>query len=46
MPPNANLIFDVKHYDRHKTRMLSHSHLTDIPIYSVFSGVVCYMLGG
>jgi hypothetical protein len=45
-PPNgikknrAHLLFDVKHDGRHETRLVADGHLTDIPIDSVFSGVV------
>ena len=34
------LIFDVKHDGRHKARMVADGHLTDIPVDSVYSGVV------
>jgi hypothetical protein len=35
-----HLVFDVKHDGRHKARLVADGHLTDIPIESVFSGVV------
>jgi hypothetical protein len=45
-PPNgfekirAHLVFDVKHDGRHKARLVADGHLTNIPIDSVYSGVV------
>jgi Reverse transcriptase (RNA-dependent DNA polymerase) len=36
----VHLIFDVKHDGRHKARMAADGHLTDIPLESVYSGVV------
>jgi phage anti-repressor protein len=45
-PPNefmkirVHLVFDVKHYGRHKARLVADRHLTDIPLDSVYSGVV------
>jgi hypothetical protein len=45
-PPNGfkkirdHLVFDVKHDGRHKARLASDGHLTDIPLDSVYSGVV------
>jgi Reverse transcriptase (RNA-dependent DNA polymerase) len=45
-PPNgfkkirAHLVFDVNHDGRHKARLVADGHLTDIPIDSVYSGVV------
>jgi Reverse transcriptase (RNA-dependent DNA polymerase) len=35
-----HLVFDVKHDGRHKARLVADGHLTDIPIESVYSGVV------
>ena len=35
-----HLVFDVKHDGRHKARMVADGHLTDIPLESVYSGVV------
>jgi Reverse transcriptase (RNA-dependent DNA polymerase) len=34
------LIYDVKHDGRHKARLVADGHLTDIPLESVYSGVV------
>jgi Reverse transcriptase (RNA-dependent DNA polymerase) len=36
----AHLVFDVKHDGRHKARLVADGHLTDIPLGSVYSGVV------
>ena len=36
----THLVFDVKHDGRHKARMVADGHLTDIPLSSVYSGVV------
>ena len=36
----VHLIYDVKHDGRHKARLVADGHLTDIPIDSVYSGVV------
>ena len=36
----THLIFDCKHDGRHKARMVADGHLTDIPLESVYSGVV------
>ena len=36
----VHLVFDVKHDGRHKARMVADGHLTDIPLDSVYSGVV------
>ena len=36
----THLIYAVKHDGRHKARMVADGHLTDIPIESVYSGVV------
>jgi len=35
-----NLVFNVKHDGRHKVRVVADGHLTDIPVDSVYSGVV------
>ena len=35
-----HLIFDVKHDGRHKARLVADGHLTEIPLDSVYSGVV------
>jgi len=37
---SVHLVFDVKHDGRHKVRVVADGHLTDIPIDSVYSGVV------
>jgi hypothetical protein len=45
-PPNGykniivHLIFTVKHDGRHKSRLVADGHLTDVPVDSVYSGVV------
>ena len=36
----VHLVFDVKHDGRHKARLVADGHLTDVPIESVYSGVV------
>ena len=36
----VHLIFDVKHDAHHKARCVADGHLTDVPIDSVYSGVV------
>ena len=36
----VHLVFDVKHDGRHKARLVADGHLTDIPLDSVYSGVV------
>jgi hypothetical protein len=36
----VHLIHDVKHNGRHKVRLVADGHLTDIPVDSVYSGVV------
>jgi hypothetical protein len=36
----VNLVNDVKHYGRHKARLVADGHLTDIPLALVYSGVV------
>ena len=36
----VHLVFDVKHDGRHKGRLVADGHLTDIPVDSVYSGVV------
>jgi len=35
-----HLVFDVKHDGRHKARMVAEGHRTDVPLESVYSGVV------
>eukprot|EP00978_Attheya_sp_CCMP212_P000680 scaffold1362_cov61-Attheya_sp.AAC.3 len=45
-PPNGykkirvHLIFAVKHDGRHKSRLVADGHLTEVPLDSVYSGVV------
>ena len=34
------LIFDYKHDGRHPRRLVANGHLTDIPVDSVYSGMV------
>jgi hypothetical protein len=36
----VHLIFAVKHDGRHKSRLVADGHLTDVPVDSVYSGVV------
>jgi len=36
----VHLIFDVKHDGHHKSRLMADGHLTDVPVESVYSGVV------
>ena len=36
----VHLIFDVKHDGRHKARLVAGGHLTEVPLESVYSGVV------
>jgi hypothetical protein len=36
----VHLIYDVKHNGRHKARLVTDGHLTNIPVDSVYSGVV------
>jgi hypothetical protein len=36
----THLIFDCKHNARHNARMVADGHLTDIPLDSIYSGVV------
>jgi len=36
----VHLIFDMKHDGRHKAKLVADGHLTDIPVKSVYSGVV------
>ena len=37
---SVHLVFDVKHDGRHKARQVADGHLTDVPIKSVYSGVI------
>jgi hypothetical protein len=36
----VHLVYDIKHDGRHKARLVADGHLTDIPLDSVYSGVV------
>ena len=36
----THLVFDCKHDGRHKARMVADGHLTEIPVESVYSGVI------
>ena len=36
----VHFVYDVKHDGRHKARCVTGGHLTDVPIESVYSGVV------
>lgn len=36
----AHMIFDVKYDGRHKARLVADGHLTEVPVDSVYSGVV------
>jgi hypothetical protein len=36
----VHLVFDDKHYSRHKARCVADGHLTDIPVNSIYFGVV------
>jgi len=36
----VHLVYDVKHDGHHKARLVADGHLTDVPIESVYSGVV------
>jgi hypothetical protein len=36
----VHLIYDVKHDGRHKARLVADGHITNIPVDSVYSGVV------
>jgi Reverse transcriptase (RNA-dependent DNA polymerase) len=36
----VHFIFDVKHDGRHKARLVADGHLTEVPLESVYSGVV------
>ena len=45
-PPNGyhkicvHLVFDVKHDGCHKSRLVANGHLTEVPLDSVYSGVI------
>jgi len=36
----CHFVFDIKHDGRHKSRLVAGGHLTDVPLESVYSGVV------
>jgi hypothetical protein len=36
----VHIVYDVKHDGRHKARLVADGHLTDIPLDSVYSGVI------
>ena len=36
----VHLVYDVKHDGRHKARLVADGHLTDVPVDSVYRGVV------
>ena len=36
----VHLVFDVKHDGRHKARQVANGHLTEVPVESIYSGVV------
>jgi hypothetical protein len=36
----THLVYDCKHDGRHKAWMVANGHLTDIPLESIYSGVV------
>ena len=36
----VHLVFDVKHDGRHKGRLVADGNLTDLPVDSIYSGVV------
>jgi len=36
----VHLVFDIKHDGRHKSRLVADGHLTEVPLESVYSGVV------
>ena len=36
----VHTVFDVKHDGRHRARVVADGHLTDVPLESVYSGVV------
>ena len=45
-PPNGykkictHLVFDCKHDGHHKARMVADRHLTEVPLHSVYLGIV------
>jgi len=36
----VHLVFDVKHDSRHKSRLVADGHLTEVPLDSIYSGVI------
>ena len=36
----AHFDFDVKHNNRYKARLVAEGHLADVPLSSIYSGVV------
>jgi hypothetical protein len=38
----CRIVYDVKHDGRHKSRFVAGGHLTEVPVDSVYSGVVSY----
>jgi hypothetical protein len=36
----VHIVYDVKHNGRHKARLVADGNLTDIPLDSVYSGIV------
>jgi hypothetical protein len=36
----VHMVFDIKHDGRHKSRMVAGGHMNDVPLESVYSGVV------
>jgi len=36
----VHLVFDMKHDGWHKSRLVADGHLTDVPLDSIYSGVV------
>ncbi len=36
----VHLVYDIKHCRKHKARLVADGHLTDVPVESVYAGVV------
>jgi hypothetical protein len=36
----VHIVYDIKHHGRYKARPVADGHLTDIPLDSVYSGIV------
>jgi hypothetical protein len=36
----THLVYDCKHDEHHKARMVADSHMTDVPLDSIYSGVI------